>query len=237
MRTPSRGQLMRQRTVWRFYLRWAVISTAKALHLEFPLQMHFRRPATGANNPRGIWTVAGSGCGALDSLGRDEDCKPLAGVEHAGLHGVLRDAENLDDLADRLLLVVDQIDDLGVLARKGRERAADGGARMLPAELRLGVARRIGRVLRSLAIERLGRPAARGIQCLVSRDPEQPAGHRRAASVLAGMLPGLEEGLAHRILGERGIAHDAHDEAKHLQLVPFEQSAHGGLVAARDLPD
>src|SRR5690242_15598496 len=55
---------------------------------------------------------------AADTLRRDQGGQALAGIEHAGLHGVLRDAEDLDDLPDRLLLVVDEVDDLGVLGRE-----------------------------------------------------------------------------------------------------------------------
>ena len=76
-------------------------------------------------------------CGvAIDSRGGDEGRKPLAGVDHAGLDRVPRNAENLGTLADRLLLIVDQIDDLGVLARERGERAAERSAGTpLPASL------------------------------------------------------------------------------------------------------
>src|SRR5260221_11513779 len=94
-------------------------------------------------------------CGrVLDALGRNEGRKALAGVEHAGLHGALRYAENLGHLPDRLLLIVDEIDDRGVRAREGGKRTADHGAGFLPAELRLGVAARVNGILGGLAVER-----------------------------------------------------------------------------------
>ena len=40
-----------------------------------------------------------SGGGALDPRGRDQRREPLAGVEHARLHGALRDGEKLGDVA------------------------------------------------------------------------------------------------------------------------------------------
>src|SRR4030088_711956 len=94
-------------------------------------------------------------CGrAVDARGRNEGRKSLARVEHSGLHGALWYAENLGHLPDRLLLIVDEIDDRGVRAREGGERAADHGARVLLDELRLGVAARVNGVLGGLAVER-----------------------------------------------------------------------------------
>jgi hypothetical protein len=46
----------------------------------------------------------------LDQLGQF-----LARIEHAGLHGCGRDTENLRTFTDRLLVVIDEIDDLPML--------------------------------------------------------------------------------------------------------------------------
>ena len=42
----------------------------------------------------------------------------LARVEHARFHGRLRDADDLGDFLHRLLVVVDEVDDLPVLRRQ-----------------------------------------------------------------------------------------------------------------------
>src|SRR5690242_16039346 len=116
---------------------------------------------------------------AIDPLRRDERRETLARIEHARLHRVLRDAENLADLADRLLLIVDQVDDLRVLARQRGECTTDQGARIPVTELRLRVARRIDDALRGVTVERLGRPTTRGGgQRPMPRDAEQPGRYR-----------------------------------------------------------
>lgn len=47
--------------------------------------------------------------GALEQVG-----ELLAGVEHPGLHRCLRNADDLAGLFDRLLVIVDEVDDLAV---------------------------------------------------------------------------------------------------------------------------
>src|SRR3954447_942563 len=99
--------------------------------------------ATGAHvpakwSPTRTCAKKSSGGGPVDSLGGDQRGEALAGIEHAGLHRVLRDAEDLDDLLDRLVLVVHQVDDLGMLGGERGEAAADHGAGVLLAERGLG---------------------------------------------------------------------------------------------------
>src|SRR5262245_21411279 len=105
--------------------------------------------------------------GAVDPFRRDQGGEALAGVKHAGLHRVVGDAEDRDDLLDRLLLVVDEVDDLGVLGRQPANAATNDGAGVLPVELDFRVVGRIDDVHRHLAVKRLGRTAIAGRQRLV----------------------------------------------------------------------
>src|SRR6185437_13980659 len=174
---------------------------------------------------------------AADALRRDQGSEALAGIEHAGLNGVLRDAEDLDDLLDRLLLVINQVDDLGVLGRELLEAAADDGAAVLEADLGLRVGTRVGRILRHVAVQRLGGAAVGSGERLVAGDAEQPGRAAGATLEAIGVLPGVDEGFAHRVLGERRVAHDAKREAIDLHLMAREQRAHRKLIAVGDLLD
>src|SRR5882672_1631057 len=49
-----------------------------------------------------------------DALGGHQLADPLAGIEHACLHRVGRHRNDLGDLLDRLLVVVDEVDDLAM---------------------------------------------------------------------------------------------------------------------------
>src|SRR6266545_7418421 len=55
----------------------------------------------------------------FDARRLEQHREPLARIEHARLHRIEGDAEDLGDLLDRLSLVVDEIDDLAVLRRQG----------------------------------------------------------------------------------------------------------------------
>ncbi len=60
--------------------------------------------------------IANEACGSkncsVDSLSGHQLSDSLARVKHTRLHGVLWDAGDLGDLFDRLLMVVDEVDDL-----------------------------------------------------------------------------------------------------------------------------
>ena len=65
----------------------------------------------------------------------------LARIEHAGLHGRLRDGQNLGGLGDGLLVIVDEVDHLGVVRREPQKSLAQGFAVAL---LLKGDVRRVG---------------------------------------------------------------------------------------------
>src|SRR5215470_13578787 len=56
-----------------------------------------------------------------DALGGHQLADPLAGIEHAGLHSVSRHRDDLGDLLDRLLVIVDEVDDLAMRGRELRQ--------------------------------------------------------------------------------------------------------------------
>src|SRR6516164_2158179 len=58
------------------------------------------------------------------AVGRQQLRQPLAGVEHAGLHRVLRHSGDPGDLLDRLVVKIHEVDDLAMLARHLREAAS-----------------------------------------------------------------------------------------------------------------
>src|SRR5262249_56508040 len=52
----------------------------------------------------------------------------LAGVEHAGLHRVLRRADDLGDFGDRFFVIVDEVDDLAMRRRQLRQALPQSGS-------------------------------------------------------------------------------------------------------------
>jgi hypothetical protein len=54
-------------------------------------------------------------------------CDPLAGIEHAGLHRILRRADDLGDFGDRFFVIVDEVDDLAVRRRQLRQALPQDG--------------------------------------------------------------------------------------------------------------
>jgi hypothetical protein len=59
---------------------------------------------------------------------RHELGQALAGVEHAGLHGRRRHADDGRDLIDRFLVVVNEVDDLAVRRGEALEASAQDRA-------------------------------------------------------------------------------------------------------------
>jgi hypothetical protein len=72
----------------------------------------------------------------MQFVGRDQRqvafeqlCDPLAGIEHAGFHRILRRADDLGDFGDRLFVIVDEVDDLAVRGRQLRQALPQDGIR------------------------------------------------------------------------------------------------------------
>jgi len=87
----------------------------------------------------------------------------LAGVEHAGLHRVLRRADDLGDFGDRFFVTVDEVDDLAMRRRQLRQALPWNRALILLLQDRLGTIGGIGNLARNLVVERIiGAAAQRG---------------------------------------------------------------------------
>src|SRR5262245_61841746 len=67
----------------------------------------------------------------------------LSRVEHTGLHSGGRNAENLRALRDRLLVIVNKVDDLSMLGREPSQRFSHKLAAILLQQRSLGIIRRI----------------------------------------------------------------------------------------------
>ena len=80
--------------------------------------LHFCRPGVGdhgaadASAREVVWSGAMPPSSVLDQLGQF-----LPRVEHPGLHGCSRDAEDLRALINRLLMVVNEVDDFPMFQR------------------------------------------------------------------------------------------------------------------------
>src|SRR5262249_37771762 len=74
-----------------------------------------RRRGSRPSNWNRLSSSSGEGVdpGAFEQIGQ-----LLAGIKHARLHGALRNADDLADFFHRLLMVVDEIDDLAMRWRK-----------------------------------------------------------------------------------------------------------------------
>ena len=81
----------------------------------------------------------------MQFVGRDQRqvafeqlCDPLAGIEHAGFHRILRRADDLGDFGDRLFVIVDEVDDLAVRRRQLRQALPQDGDVVLLLQDHLG---------------------------------------------------------------------------------------------------
>jgi hypothetical protein len=62
----------------------------------------------------------------------EQSCQLLASVKHPRIHGVLRKAKNLGDFFDRLLVVVNEVNDFAVIRRHLCNTAAELRALHVP---------------------------------------------------------------------------------------------------------
>src|SRR6516165_10484993 len=79
--------------------------------------------------------------GVLDSGLAEHLRQPAARIEHAGLHGAGLDSDDLGDLFDRLVMVIDEIDDLALCGRELGEALLQQRAALLLAPDGLRVVR------------------------------------------------------------------------------------------------
>src|SRR5262249_33368204 len=129
-------------------------------------------------------------------------------MEHASLDRILRRADDLSHLGDRLFMIVDEIDDLALRRRELGQAPPQNGALVLLVNDRLGAFRVVGNAAQDIVVERsIGTPAQCG-QRLVSGDREYPGGNLRPPSEAPSVLPYVEKRVAREVLGGSRVVHD-----------------------------
>ncbi len=147
----------------------------------------------------------------------------------AHLDGAGSGADELGDLAVAQPLEAGQQQHLAIGRRQALQLALDAGR---PLAVELSPLRRAGS-------EKLGHLAA-GHAALpgevrpggVARDPQQPGHEGCARAVGASMSQDAHEGLLHQVLGGRGAAHQAAQEAEQAPRVALEERCQPRQVAA-----
>src|SRR6185312_14836837 len=168
---------------------------------------------------------------AVDARAPKKVGELLAGIKHPCLHRALGDADDGAHLFDRLLMVVDQIDDLAVRRRQlchtGAQDFAGGGA-IERSFRRVGFIRNFAHVFLIDVLE----PALpqRG-QRLETGDRQQPGRDLRAALELGRRAPDIEEHLTDQVFRHAGVADDPHDEAVNPHIVSGIKNVHRRSVA------
>src|SRR6516165_1032355 len=160
-----------------------------------------------------------------------------ARIEHAGLYGCSGNADDLCDFLDRLLVVVDEIDDFAVRRGKPGQALLDDRIAILGTYDGLRI---VGSVLdgcRHVVIEVLVSSAAQRGERLVSRNREQPSRNLRLRFESLGLAPDVQEHLADEVLGQPLIPGQAEDEAVHAHIVASVEYLHCALVAVGDQAD
>jgi hypothetical protein len=164
----------------------------------------------------------------------EQSCQVLASVEHPRLHGILRKVKDLGDLFDRLVVVVDKVNDLAVIQRHLRNTAAQLRA-SVGVEDRLfgsiGIVRdHLHRVLIELGLS----PLSKRRKGLKSRNRHYPGRDLRTIFEGAGLAPHAEEDLTDKIFGAIGVRPKTDDEVVNAKVMPGVQRTHGGLVSCRN---
>src|SRR6185295_14261235 len=149
-----------------------------------------------------------------------------------GLDRAERLAGHLGDLLVRQALAEAQEQHLPVVGTQGAQPAVESPGEVVAVDARLGRLgalvgehRREAPLVLAAAFERyrVERRPAQVVEGRVVGDLEQPA--REAAGRVEGVEPakGLQEDLLSDVLGRRGIAHHAHDQAEDRALVAHDE--------------
>src|SRR5215472_6350526 len=175
-----------------------------------------------------------SGRETVDASALEQIGKLLAGIEHPRFHRALGNADDLADFLDRLLMIVDEVDDLAMRRRQFCHAGAQDLARVRTIQRgfrRIGL---IGDLAHFLLVDVFETPLTQRGQRLEARDRQQPGRHLGAAFELARGAPHIQEDLADEVFGHGGIAHDAQDEAVNPYVVAGVENVHGRAVAVGD---
>jgi predicted O-linked N-acetylglucosamine transferase (SPINDLY family) len=145
------------------------------------------------------------------------DAQLAHGTEDRLLAGVGVDREYPGDVLERLPLVMAQ-DERGALGGAHACELLFGASANLVAEcmpVRIGNiafdrGKEILGVIADIGDRAIATAPAQLFECGIHRDAVQPRAQRRTSIEIGEMAPCLEEGLLHRVLGQRRIARDAH---------------------------
>jgi hypothetical protein len=206
------------------------------------------RPQVQGERPPIAWSMGGPGPSIevfnLSRLSKHEvveipmrcqqSCQVPASIKHPRLHGVLRKAKNLGDLFDRLLVVVNEVNDFAVIRRHLCNTAAELRA-SVGVKNRLfgciGIVRdRLYRVLIELRLS----PPSKRRERFKSRDRKYPGGDLRTIFEGTGLAPHAEEDLTDKIFGAISVGPKTDDEVVNAKAMPSIQRPHGGLAACRN---
>jgi hypothetical protein len=149
-----------------------------------------------------------------------QSCQVPASIKHPRLHGVLRKAKNLGDLFDRLLVVVNEVNDFVVIRRHLCNTAAELRASV-------GVKNRCSGVSASSATVFI----ASSSSCGSRRRPS-------AVSALNRAIESIQVETCERFFfGAISVRPKTDDEVVNAKVMPSIQRPHGGLAACRNRSD
>src|SRR5439155_6024058 len=116
---------------------------------------------------------------------------PLARVKHTRLYGVLWDPDDLGDLIDRLLVVVDKVNDLTMGGRQLCQ-TVEQDLGLLPILQRyLGVVLRVLDGCCRIFVQFFGRPAPQCRKRLVPSNRQKPGGNLGSGLESTGLTPNV----------------------------------------------
>ncbi len=165
---------------------------------------------------------------------RNQHGELLARIVHARLHRGYRNGEDAGDLVHALLVIIGEIDHLGVLGGQLAQRVAQHRTTVLVEENRLRVIGRIHDRVHHAFAQRLGHPPAPRRQRLEACDRQQPGRHRRARLEAIGMAPHVKKDIAEQVLGRRLVTAQANQPTIDGGPMPGEKHLHCQAVARCD---
>src|SRR5438105_3739756 len=170
--------------------------------------------------------------GCLQQLGQF-----LARIKQARLDGVLRNTDDFGHLFHRLLVVVDEIDDLPMIWRKRGQALAQRVTRILLLHHHFRVVGRILDRVRTLVVQSNVLAAPERRKSLKPRNRQEPGGNGGSAFELASLPPHIEKNLADEVFRNLFIPYEPKPETEHPDMVPSVKHLHGEAVALGDPSD
>jgi hypothetical protein len=164
--------------------------------------------------------------GALEQIG-----ELLAGIEHPGLHRALRNADDRAGLFHRLLVVIDEVDDLAMRRRQLGDAGAQDGAGIAAVQRSfrgVGLSAISSTSSWSMSSCRRWRSAVSALKRAI--DNSQVETWERPSNWLAVRHTSRKTWLT-RSSAIGGVAHDAQDETVNPHIVPAIKDVHRGPAA------